>query len=203
MTRLPESPELDHLLARIDSSARRNYQKASRLGLEVAEENDQIEILHAIHVENIDAVKGRAKELSFFRQIARHFTPGREYKIYTARSSGEVVAALLVFLAGRCVEYFTPATRLVHRELQPSALLLIAAMQDAVTSGYRLWNWGGSWVSQDGVARFKGKWGGDQRPYSYFTRVNGPDILYADPATLLNEYPYFFLYPFASGRASV
>ncbi len=198
MTTLPAGDDVEGILDRIDSSARRNYHKAMRSGVDVREENDAVDVLHEIHVENMTAVDGRAKERAFFRAIGRHFVAGTDFKVYTARYHSQVAAALLVFFSGTCVEYFTPATRLAAREVQPSAALLVRAMQDAARRGYRLWNWGGSWVSQEGVARFKGKWGGSSQPYKYLTRINATDLLRLAPAELLAEYPNFYVYPFAA-----
>jgi hypothetical protein len=198
MTHLPPSADAEAIVGLIDPSARRNYQKASRLPITVAEEPDAFDLLYEIHFENMDAIGGRVKSRDFFRAVAVHFEAGRGYRLYVARHQGEAVAALLVFLAGRCAEYFTPATRLAYRDMQPSALLLVRAMQDASASGFRLWNWGGTWVTQQGVARFKSKWGGDVRRYRYLTRVNEPALLDAEAADLGRDYPHFYVYPFAA-----
>jgi len=198
MTPLPDQATVDDILSRIDPSAKRNYRKASRLGVQIQEDNTQVETLHAIHAENMAAIGGRAKELSFFREVSRHFVPGRDFKIYLASHDGDTVAVLLVFFCGVCAEYFTPGTRLAARDLQPSAPLLVRAMQDAAHAGLRLWNWGGSWVDQQSVTRFKGKWGGQALDYRYYTRVNAPEILEVPVEELLREYPYFYVYPFAN-----
>ncbi len=196
VTTLPERGTVESVLSGVESSARRNYQKAARLGLEVSEANDAIDVLHEIHRENMSAIGGRVKDLTFFRAIPRHFVPGQDFRIYIATQGAAVISALLIFLSGRCVEYFTPGTRLAYRELQSSALLLVRAMQDAVNAGYRLWNWGGSSTAQNGVARFKEKWGGVQRPYQYLTVVNVPEVLAASTEELSREYANFYVVPF-------
>jgi hypothetical protein len=201
MTPLREQSSVEDILSQIDSSAKRNYRKASRLGVRVDEDNTQVETLHSIHAENMAAIGGRAKDLSFFQEISRHFVPGRDFKIYVASYEGETAAALLVFFCGACAEYFTPGTRLAVRDLQPSALLLVRAMHDAAKAGFRQWNWGGSWVDQQSVARFKGKWGGQALEYRYYTRVNTPDILAVPTEALLREYPNFYVYPFTNAGA--
>ena len=37
------------------------------------------------------------------------------------------------------------------------ALILNKAFDDAKMKGYKYWNWGGTWLSQKGVFRFKKK----------------------------------------------
>jgi hypothetical protein len=94
------------------------------------------------------------------------------------------------------VEYFTPATDVGYRGLQPMSLLVFTAMQDAVRRGCRWWNWGGTWVTQDGVYRFKKRWGTVDRRYFYHTTVFDKGILRCSPEQLLEAYPYFYVVPF-------
>ena len=70
-------------------------------------------------------------------------------------------------------------------------------MTDASVQGYAWWNWGGTWLSQEGVYRFKSRWGTKDMPYRYFTSVHNPEILKVSPAELLAWYPSFFTVPFS------
>lgn len=187
------------LMERIDPSARRNVRVAERVGFVVSVENniDALQQLGEIHRENILAIGGRVKPDDFFTLIPKHFAANRDYKIYTARKDGEIVAALLLFYYGGIVEYFTPGTRLAYRGEQPSALLIKQAMLDAASDGNALWNWGGTWGTQEGVLRFKRKWGANDRVYRYYTRLNDPLMLKCAPEQLLEDYNFFYTVPFS------
>ena len=186
------------LLNRIDATARRNVRTAQRSGVTVSVENDNLRDLMDIHRENIISIGGRHKPDQFFTLLPRHFSSGKEYRVYVARIDGEIVAALLLLYSGNVVEYFIPGTLHGYRAQQPSALLLFRAMTEAAHDGYRLWNWGGTWLNQDGVLRFKRKWGAIDRTYRYHTRIRNTELLNQSPADLLANYGYFYVVPFSS-----
>lgn len=188
----------DAILAMIDSSARRNVNKALRSGVQVAIDCDYLPALETLHRDNMDRIGGQAKSTSFFEGVRRHFRAGKDYDLYVAFVDGEVAAALLIFYFGTTVEYYVPAIGHAYRSLQPLAALLHRAMADAGGHGFRRWNWGGSWLSQESLIRFKRKWGGQQRTYSYWTSVRRHDLLSASPAALLDAYPHFYVVPFTS-----
>jgi hypothetical protein len=181
----------------IDATARRNIKTARRAGIIVGEDPTALPILAEIHNENIAAIGGRTKSMSFFSLINEKFSCPDDYRVYVARLDGEVIGGLLLFYAGQVVDYYTPGTRLEHRALQPSALLLETAMTDAAKEGYRLWNWGGTWHTQEGVLRFKRKWGATDIVYRYYTSVRNKALLNADPDRLVAEYGFFYVLPFA------
>jgi Acetyltransferase (GNAT) domain len=185
------------LLRRIDGSARRNIRKADREGVEVTARSDALGFLERTHRENMREIGGKPKSPEFFARIPKYFVPGRDYDVYVAERAGDKLAALLVFYFNRTVEYFTPATRVVAREIQPMALILRQAMLDAAARGFTRWNWGGTWITQDGVYRFKKKWAADDHPYRYYVKINEPAILHARKDDLLAGYPEFFVLPFA------
>ena len=51
---------------------------------------------------------------------------------------------------------------------------------DAAAGGKAWFNFGGTWLTQEGVHRFKRKWGARAVSYRYFTQVNDRSLL-ADP----------------------
>jgi hypothetical protein len=182
----------------IDSSARRNLRKAQRLGTEVAREPEALAALCSIHQANMADIGGRAKRADFFRAVGRHFRPGDEYDVYTARIDGGVVAALLLFWFGEVAEYFTPAVDHDHRPNQPLAAILDTALTDAHARGLRWFNWGGTWNSQDGVYRFKHKWGARDARYRYFVKVNDRALLDLSAHELRERFGDFYVVPFSA-----
>lgn len=195
-TTLSPSPMARDIFQGIDESARRNVRKAEKSGVTVSVKNDMFRFLEQTHHQNMDAIGGRAKGSDFFSSVPHHFEAGIDYNLYVAERSGRPVAALLLFYFNKTVEYFTPVTVSEERQSQPMAAILLCAMQDAIERNFHRWNWGGTWHSQEGVARFKRKWGAKERTYRYFVTVNDKRILSTSPDRLLKEYTGFYVVPF-------
>jgi GNAT acetyltransferase-like protein len=185
----------------IESSAQRNARRAHRLGVQVARDAGEMDALCRIHRANMAEIGGLAKTPDFFAAVARHFSPGDDYDVYVARLDDSVVAALLVFWFGAVAEYFTPATEHEHRSAQPMAAILELALEDAAARGHAWWNWGGTWLTQEGVMRFKRKWGARERPYRYFVKLNDRTLLDESPAALTDRFTGFYVVPFSSLRS--
>lgn len=146
----------------ISSSAKRNVLKAKRKGVEIVKTKD-IDFLYKTHYDNISSIGGIAKEKRFFSILKNHFN-NEEYVIYEAifrgqKIRGQKIAALLVFCFGDVVEYYTPATFVSYRTIQALPLIIYTAMIEMQQKGYKWWNFGGIWSNQDGVYRFKKKFG--------------------------------------------
>jgi hypothetical protein len=202
VTPLPAAADEDQILSLVDSSARRNARKAARAGIEVGVDPSAWSDLHDIHRANMKAIGGLAKSAGFFEGVTRHLRPGDDFDLWVARLEGETIAGLLVLHFGAVTEYFTPATRHENRSQQPLALILVKAMTAAIGRGSRLWNWGGTWSSQDGVYRFKRKWGANDGEYRYFIRLGDRSLLDSSPARLRERFPHFYVAPFSALRST-
>lgn len=194
----PADANPEALMARINSSARRNVNKAMSQGFSVEIDCTQVDPLRQMHQDNMRAIGGRPKNDAFFASLARHFVQGQDYEIYVAKKDGVVIAALLLFYFNLTVEYFTPAVDLAYRTLQPLSLILITAMADAARRGFRWWNWGGTWGNQMGVYRFKRKWASLEQKYLYYTQLNDPSMLQWPRDRILSTFPNFFIVPFSA-----
>lgn len=188
----------DSLMARFHQKTRNMVRKAEKSGVTVSVDSTAIGFLRETHEENLATLGGIAKPRVFFDALPRHFRQGTDYEIYVASHEGRRVAALLLFYFAKTVEYFTPATVNEHRTLQPMSAIIHRAMSDAAARGFELWNWGGTWSSQEGVYRFKSRWDAEDRPYQYFVTVNDRSILHRRKEELLDAYPYFFVVPFSA-----
>jgi hypothetical protein len=186
----------NELLSIIDGSARRNVKKAERSGVTTTVDNEAWAFLEAVHLENMAAISGNPKEHAFFELLPAHFDAGSDYRIYTASVDGEVVAALLLLYFAGTVEYFTPVTRHDARTLQPMSAILRHALLDSAIEGFRRWNWGGTWSTQDGVGRFKRKWGAEFTAYRYYVQINDDSLRGAPTERLLSAWPGFYVLPF-------
>ena len=119
-----------------------------------------------------------------------------EWAIFTATLHGEPIAALLVFYFNRTVEYFTPAIVKGYRSSQPLTLIIYKAMYEAIEQGFTNWNWGGTWVGQEGVYDFKKRWGKRDYPYYYYNKIFYPAVTHQSTKFLLEHYKGFFVIPF-------
>jgi hypothetical protein len=177
---------------------RNMVRKAEKLGIEVVVDNEAISFLVEVHEENMREIGGLAKPRNFFDALPQYFRSGQDYRLYLAHLAGRPVAAVLVFFYNRTAEYYTPVVLKDHRDSQALSAAIFRAMCDASEHGYAWWNWGGTWLSQDGVYRFKSRWGTKDLPYRYFTTVHNPAVLKASRAELLRAYPSFFTVPFSA-----
>ena len=192
-----ESEDLDSALMDLLHSKTRNMiRKAGRQNIKVRIQNDAFDFVEKIHQENMTVIGGTAKSRAYFDTIRNDFTPGKAYNIYVASLNDEDIAAILILYQNNVVEYFTPVVKAEFRSVQPISLLIFTAMLDASGDGFRLWNWGGTWKSQEGVHRFKKRWGTTDQDYHYFTKVNNPNIFTRTTNQLLEMYPNFYVVPF-------
>jgi len=199
LTPLPAAgDEKAALMQSFHYKTRNMVRKAEKLGVQVVVDNEAMTFLVEVHEENMREIGGLAKSRNFFAALPQYFRPGYDYCLYVARLGGEPVAAILLFFFNQTVEYFTPVVRKEYRDTQALSAVIFRAMCDASAQGYAWWNWGGTWLSQEGVYRFKSRWGTKEMPYRYFTSVNNHAILKASPAELLAWYPSFFTVPFST-----
>jgi hypothetical protein len=198
-TVFPADRTADSLMSMFEDPRPRNIRKAERSGIEVSVSKSVADItfLSETHQQNIAAIGGLPKRREFFEALATTL-PESAWCIYVARQGDETIAALLLLYFNGTVEYFTPCIVQEHRSSQALPLLIYRAMLDAMAEGYSRWNWGGTWLSQDGVYAFKKKWGTMDIPYHYFTRLRDRSLLKATRAQLLAEYAGLFVLPFSA-----
>lgn len=187
------------LMAGFHQKTRNAVRKGLKSGyrFRTSETEADFEALRTLHSVNMAAVGVPAKSAEIFAALRAVFPPGVGSQLYLAEVEGEIVAGLLVLLSTGLVEYFTPAVAEPHRSGQPLSALIFIAMRDAVTSGRRVWNWGGTHPSLTDLHRFKQRWGADDRPYHYFTTIRLPEILEMGRDRLQELYPNFYVVPYA------
>ena len=69
-------------------------------------------------------------------------------------------------------------------------------MIEASSKGFKTWNWGGTWFSQNSVHRFKKRWATHELTYSYLTSINKTKITNSQKEFYLEKYPFSFVLPF-------
>jgi len=190
------------LLSSVHGKTRNMIRKAQKSGIIIDIDNSRMSELYAMHLANMQAIGGKPKSGSFFSKIADYFVEGTDYNIYIARIDGTIAAALLVFYFNGIVEYYTPVVVEEYRTFQPLSLIIFQAMRDSSKSGYRLWNWGGTWLSQDGVYRFKKRWNTEDIHYYYYTKINNSKIYQTNKEVLQSNYDHFFVIPYGHLRTT-
>lgn len=187
----------EELMNSFDGVRRRNIRKAVKSGIEVLEDSsmEAFEFLERVHRQNMAAIGGKAKPRIFLRNVPEFFAAGEDYRVYTASKDGSLIAALLLFRFNETVEYYMPAIVQEFRTFQPLSLIVFQAMQDAVRDGYKRWNWGGTWLSQQSLYQYKKRWGTEDRRYFYYTLVLDQKIQGMAREELLRDYPHFYVLP--------
>lgn len=201
ITALPlDGPNLLHDLEFCFAQKTRNLaRKACKQGFEevVTDDDWAWQFLFDVHVENMAAVGGKAKPRAHFDAFRAHIAPSRR-RLSVAMFDGQPIAAMLLAGFNDTIEYVTPVIKVEHRSRQPLSFLITQGMLDAVRSGYRHWNWGGTWHSQHSLHHFKAGWGAADWPYTYI--VCAPDAglatLKSDATKVASAFPFYYIYPF-------
>lgn len=186
----------ENLMESFHYKTRNMIRKAQKSDIEVLIDNNAFEFLETTHKENMEAIGGNPKSSKFFDLIKKHFEAREDYDIYVARKDGIYISAMLVFYYSNVVEYFTPVVKVEYRSFQPLSLLIFQAMVDNAKKKFKWWNWGGTWLTQDGVYRFKSRFGAIDKSYKYFIKINNSNIFNSTKEKLLSEYENFYTIPF-------
>lgn len=186
----------ENLIRKIHFKTRNVIRKAKKLNVNTIIDNSKLDLVHKLHEENMDSIGGLAKNVNIINAIRKNYIAGKDYNVYLAIHSNNVVAGLLVFYFKNIVEYYMPVIKKEFRNLQGLSLLIFEAMKQASSQGFKLWNWGGTWENQKGVYSFKKKWGTYDKKYYYLTKVNNDNIYKMDKDSLIKEYPNFYILPF-------
>jgi len=142
------------------------------------------------HISSIKSLGGQPKERYAFESLAKNLPDSfRIYAAYTKEN--ELASALLTLEYEQTVEYFTPVVKSEFRESQILSALIFKVMQQKFENGFYYWNWGGTWQSQEGVYRFKNRFGARDFPYRYFHWCNN-QINGKTSSQLLDAYPYWY-----------
>lgn len=186
------------IFAGCHQKTRNSVRKALKAGFCVEQSSDirDLQELHRVHVENMSAIGGRFKSWREVSLIFKEFSRHNEARLYVATRDGAFAGALLLLNYGVWVEYFIPVISEEARADQVLSAIILKAMVDASLSGFRYWNWGGTWRSQTGVYRFKSRWGGVDYPYNYYGRVFDTELMQMPPTEVQGRYPHFYVRPF-------
>lgn len=151
--------------------------------------------MQEVHAHSIGGMGGNVKTLAVFQTLLSQFPLGEGAQFSVAYADGKPAAALLTLYFGDTVEYFTPVVEEAFKSTQILSALIFETMVAFSKDGFRQWNWGGTWQSQEGVHRFKQRFGATDYPYRYFHK-SSPKIKDFDLSSLKAEFPYTYLYKY-------
>jgi len=198
ITHFPIMATHESLMSHFSTPRPQNIRRALKEGVTVksSHEHSDMKFLYETHVKNITAIKGLPKSELFFDLIDKYLKK-EEWKIYIAELNNKPIAALLIFKFNQTVEYFTPAIVEEYRSTQALSLIIYQAMQEAIAEGFKNWNWGGTWITQNGVYDFKKRWGTSEYRYYYYTKIFDEKLRYAKKEDLAKFYSGFYLLPYS------
>lgn len=187
----------DALFKKLHMKTRNAVRKGQKLEQVVSQRSDRESLvwLQQQHEESILALGGMAKPMAIFDNLVGAFGLEDKMRLYVGKINNETVSGLLVLLYKDTVEYFTPVSHPDYRDKQALSDLIFKVMLTLIKEGYKKWNWGGTWRSQEGVYRFKNRWGAEDYPYRYFGKVTD-DFKVHDRSQVAPHYPYFYLYKY-------
>ena len=203
VTHFPANVDAETLINSFQDPRPRNIRRAIRDGVTVQrrQDSDALNFLYNTHFQNMQAIGGLPKKKSFFDAIPDAMNED-DWSIHVGMKDGQPVAALLTFSFNQTVEYFTPVICEEFRSTQALSLIIYQAMQDSIRRGLRHWNWGGTWLAQDGVYDFKKRWATTQYSYYYFTRLFNAQARTQTKQALLDGYEGFYVLPFSELMAA-
>lgn len=197
LTRLPNKQSVDveaELMTGFHVKTRNAVRKGTKYFGKFVERKDDsaVQWMQSVHESSILSMGGVPKSLNHFKVLLDTF--GDQARLYLCENDGVPLAGVLVLLYGSTVEYFTPVVDEDYKDKQLLSALIFKVMSTLSREGYELWNWGGTWRSQEGVYRFKNRWGAFDKSYRYFNAVTNPEFLSADRSALFSAFPYFYLF---------
>jgi hypothetical protein len=197
LTALPAGGDFEAALFDTFHMKTRNaVRKGLKLSLAVERREDEAawQWMQGVHEKSISSKGGLHKSMVVFDTLRRSF--GSYASLHIGSVAGQPVCGLVSIRYRNTLEYFTPVIDEKWKESQALSALIFCRMTEAAREGCNLWNWGGTRRSQEGVYRFKNRWGAFDRPYRYFNWVRKPEILTVPVLTLQQAFPYFYIYKY-------
>jgi len=190
--RIPLSDE-ETVWNNLHSSARRGVRKSQREGVVVATES--LESLGTFF-NLLVATRKRLGLPVAPRKWARHTLDCGRGGLLIARKEGAAVAGILFLQDENYVHYALPAYSDAGTKVHAMDACIWALIENACASGHQWLGMGGSPVQNEGLRRFKTKWGGEERIMRLLSDVPSTNAVSRRPATtstLLRYAPAFVL----------
>jgi hypothetical protein len=167
---LPDDPvRLRFGGSRHHSTIRRAVNKSARLGVQVrpAEVVAELRTWYRLYLDTMRWHAVPPRPYSFFHNCWDLLRPAGHLRLLLAVSAvaGEdrILAGSMYLMGGRTVFYAFNGRRREELSLRPNDAIHWQAIHDACRQGYRHYDFGGVEDENEGLARFKSKWGAEAR----------------------------------------
>ncbi len=192
----------EKILSMLQGRARTAYRKTQKTDFEYRRCSTEQEVRQfaQIHKANIEAKGGQFKTMDFFLKAFEMSQAKPETAELAAMfDKGKLIAGIVLFFFNDTVEYHTTCLLDEYRSIGPLNRIIVEKMIDAGMAGYRFWNFGGTWKTQEGVYLFKKSFGAGDRNYYYYT-VFFRDVKRVKQMSvkeILKGYPFCYVIPFS------
>lgn len=153
--RIGQFTPLPTSIAAFHVKTRNAIRKGQRLEQIIEQRDDHAawDWMQRVHERSIRAMGGIPKSMAVFNALRESF--GENAQLWVGSLSDKLISGVLVIRYQDTIEYFTPVFEEEFRDTQALSATIFEIMQKSSESGASLWNWGGTWRSQEGVYRFK------------------------------------------------
>jgi len=145
------------------------------------------------HYIGISKKGGIPKPQLFFTSLKESYDPHRFQLLIAKEQSGEIIAGLLNFITNKTIEYWTPVVTTQGQKYNAIYGLIHSSMLYMIREKLEFFNFGGTWPSQESLARFKKRFGSEEKEYSYYTWYNKDFLSKIDNDLILNEWPFYYI----------
>lgn len=168
---------LEQIEAAFASTIRRNLLKAERLKLEFTQRTDAaaIDIFYRLHVLTRKKLGIPVQSKTYFRNLHRELiSSGSGFVGVVTKDHVPIAAVVLLGYHGR-LTYKYAASDPAALQYRPNDWLVYNSIRFAVEAGFRVFDFGITDKQQDGLRRFKSKWGATEYDVSYSHILGEPD----------------------------
>jgi len=139
---------------------------------------------------------GNIKEKAYFEHLMDSF--GDDCRLRYATIDDDVIMGIVQLLHGEKIQYHQPTIDMEYRNTGATNLGVYESMKWGIEHGYSYYNFGGTWLSQEGLYNFKRRFGALDSPYKYYITEHGDCSHLRDmtPAELQEAYPGFYIMPY-------
>lgn len=169
---------MDQIESSFASSIKRNLHKGRRNQLEFHKRNDDgaIDEFYRLQVLTRKKLGVPVQSKSYFRRVSNQLIKtGLGFVGIVTRQNVPIAAGVLLGFNGR-LTYKYAASDPAALEYRPNDWLVFNSIRIASEEGYSVFDFGISDKSQDGLRRFKSKWGATETDVTYSYILGQPDI---------------------------
>lgn len=176
VTQLERSPE--QLMKALHPDVRRRIRKARAIGLthEIRHDSEAIALFYELHLRTRRKQGVPIQPRSYFTAFQRYIIERGLGFVMLVRRGDEVLSAAVFCTFGKTALYKYGASHPEKLELGSNYLLFWEAMTYAMQSGLRLFDFGKTTMSNDGLRFFKNKWNSIETELPYLFAPEAPSM---------------------------